>query len=418
MCVADLNKKGRIGNFLGLVLLLFLSSYCFGQHNKVLLQREKQKNLFKIKETEKIISETAEQKKASLGELSAVNQRIRQQESLISSISNEINLLDVDIQENNEIIMALELDLSKLKEEYTAMLLTAQKVSGKADKLMFLFSANSFDQFLMRLKYMEQYSNARKEQGRAIEKVQVALGNQVDETEKIKTEKNQLLADEENEKGQLTTLKQKQKTVVKNLEKEEKRLRRELEGTKRDVAKLERLISDVIKEELERAAEEARARLSRTKKDKKDAVVAKDDGVVLSASFEENKSKFPWPTSGFISQKFGRRDHPFLRGIVQQNDGINIQTKKDEKVKSIFDGDVSRVAFIPPFGNSVIVKHGEYFTVYTGLKDVQVRKGQKVKANQDIGNVLVNTDGVSELRFQIYKNFDALDPETWIQASN
>ena len=401
------------------ILCLCSINDLLAQRNKHLLLREKQKNLEKIKETEKIISETAEQKKASLGELSAVNQRIVQQESLITSISREINLLESDIEENNEIVNALELDLDKLKEEYAAMLLTAQKVSGKADKLMFLFSANSFDQFLMRLKYMEQYSNARKEQGHVIQKVQIALGKQINETEKIKVEKNKLLFDEENEKGQLTNLKQKQKLVVKNLETEDKRLRRELDDTKRDVAKLDKLINDIIKEELERAAKEARERFAKSKKDKttNEAPSKSEDDVKLSASFEENRAKFPWPASGFISQKFGRQDHPFLKGIVLQNDGINIQTKQNEKVKAIFDGDVSKIAFFPWLGNSVIIRHGDYFTVYTGLKEVLVVKGQKVKTSQEIGNVFVNPDGVSELRFQIRKNIDALDPQTWLKGS-
>jgi murein hydrolase activator len=418
MLPKNLNKNFLINIFLVLFLLVALVNTSVGQRNKLVLQREKQKNLAKIKETEKIISETTEQKNASLGELTAVNQRIRQQESLITSISNEINLLNLDIQENNDIITALEVDLSKLKEEYTAMLLTAQKVSGKADKLMFLFSANSFDQFLMRLKYMEQYSNARKEQGKAIGKVQATLAVQIDQTEKIKAEKNKLLSDEENEKGQLTSLKKKQKSVVKNLEKEEKRLRRELENIKKDVAKLDKLISDIIKEELERAAREARERLAKSKKEKTKEVVPKDDDLKLSASFEENKAKFPWPTNGFISQKFGTHDHPLLKGIIQQNDGINIQTKQNEKVRAIFDGEISRIAFFPWLGNSIIIRHGDYFTVYTGLKEVYAVKGQQIKTNQEIGTVFVNPDGVSELRFQIRKNIDALDPQPWLKESD
>ncbi len=410
--------RNQVGfTFCLMVILSSLHIALPAQRNKLNLQREKQRNLTKIKETEKIISETTEQKKTSLGELSAVNQRIRQQENLITSITNEISLLENDINENNQIVMVLELDLTKLREEYTAMLLTAQKVSGKADKLMFLFSAHSFDQFLMRLKYMEQYSSARKEQGTAIERVQSVLGDQISQTEKIKNEKNQLLADEENERGQLTTLKQKQKSVVKNLEKEEKRLRRELEDTKKDIAKLDNLISDIIKEELERAAREAKEKLAKSKTTKKTEAISKDDDIALSSSFEENKAKFPWPVSGFISQKFGRQDHPLLKGIILQNDGINIQTKKDEKVKAIFDGDVSKIAFFPWLGNSVIIRHGDYFTVYTGLKEVLVKKGQKVKTNQEIGNVFANPDGVSELRFQIRKNIDALDPQTWLKGS-
>jgi murein DD-endopeptidase MepM/ murein hydrolase activator NlpD len=140
------------------------------------------------------------------------------------------------------------------------------------------------------------------------------------------------------------------------------------------------------------------------------------ESLTLSNSFEENKSKFFWPvSSGFVSQKFGRQNHPVLKGIVQQNNGINIQTTQNQKVKSIFDGEVRRVAFIQGLGSTVIIKHGEYLTVYAGLKEVFVRTGQKVTTNQEIGRVFSNTDGVSELRFQIFKNTTALDPEVWIK---
>jgi murein hydrolase activator len=389
----------------------FSSSYA--QKTKSQLQKEKQQNLLKILETEKIITETAQQKNNSLGELTALNQRIRQQENLIQSIKNEISFLDTDIDENNQIIDALQEDVNKLKEEYASMLFSAQKASGKADKLMFLFSSKNFDQLLMRLKYMEQYSNARKEQAEAITKVQQVLGEQVRQTEIIKGNKSKLLNDELRESDNLSGLKQKKKEIVKSLEKEEKRLRKDLEETKKAVAVLDKLINDIIREEIERAAREAREREAKAKANKK--VVEAAPSVMLSSSFEENRSKFPWPVSGFVSQKFGRQEHPVLKGIVLQNDGINIQTKQEEKVKCIFEGEVRAVAFIPSIGTSVIISHGEYFTVYSGLKDVVVKKGQKVALNQEIGQVHINSDGVSELRFQIRKNTVALDPQTWLK---
>ncbi len=394
-------------------LLSWVFSAAYAQKTKNQLQKEKQQNLLKILETEKIISETAQQKNNSLGELTALNQRIRQQENLIQSVKNEISFLDIDIDENNQIIEALQEDVDKLKEEYASMLFSAQKASGKADKLMFLFSSKNFDQLLMRLKYMEQYSNARKEQAEAITKVQLVLGEQVRQTEIIKGNKNKLLNEGIRESNNLTGLKQKKKEIVKSLEKEEKRLKKDLEETRKAVAVLDKLINDIIREEIERAAREAREREAKAKANKKVVEVA--PSVLLSSSFEENRSKFPWPVSGFVSQKFGRQEHPVLKGIVLQNDGINIQTKQEEKVKCIFEGEVRAVAFIPSIGTSVIISHGEYFTVYSGLKDVLVKKGQKVSLNQEIGQVHINSDGVSELRFQIRKNTVALDPQTWLK---
>lgn len=390
-----------------IVPLIFLISFgAFAQKSKTQLQKEKQESLKKIEETERILTETGEQKKNSLGELSALNQRIRQQESLIKSIQNEISLLNSDINQKSEIISTLEDDLVNLKKEYAAMLFSSQKASGKLNKLMFLFSSTSFDQLLMRLKYMEQYSAARKDQAEVITRIQSILSDQVKETQSIKDEKSALLSDQLKENHQLASLKQKQNTLIRSLEKQEKQLKVELEQTKKAVAKLDKLINDIIKEELARAAREAEASKS-TKK--AEAVVA------MSATFQGNKAKFSWPASGFVSQKFGRQNHPVLKSIILQNDGINIQTKQNEKVMAIFEGEVRAVAFIPSIGNSVIISHGDYFTVYSGLKEVLVNKGQKVKTNQEIGQVLTNSDGISELRFQIRKNTAPVDPEQWLK---
>jgi len=394
---------GKLKSFLTLLLFL-LVSIGWAQHNKSLLQKEKQKKLEKIRETERILDETSRKKANSLGELTALNQRIQQQEGLIVSIQSEIELLEHDIQENNGILTALKTDLGKLKEEFATMLFEAQKANEGITKLTFLFASQSFDQMLMRLKYMEQYGQARKEQAAAIALVQDQLIEQVKDIENIKQEKSALLKEELDENNRLVSLKQKKRTVVKSLEKEEKNLRSDLDETRNAIAKLDKLISEIVKEEMERAAREAKANASANK----------SSAEALSSSFEGNKNKFPWPVSGFVSQKFGRQNHPVLKGIVLQNDGINIQTGEGEVVKSIFEGEVRRVAYIPAIGTSVIINHGDYFSVYTGLKDVYVKMGQKVDSKQDLGVVQANGEGISELRFQIRKNIVALNPEDWL----
>jgi septal ring factor EnvC (AmiA/AmiB activator) len=378
----------------------FLSFSAVAQKSKAQLQKEKQQNLEKIKEVEKIIEETSAQKKNSLGELSALNQRVREQEKLVVSIKSEVNFLDSEISDNNDIIVVLEEDLDDLKKEYSAMLFAAQKANNSTTRLTFLFSSKSFDQLVMRLRYMDQYSETRKLQAEQITKVQEELSGHVAEIRVRREEKNKLLNEEQTEGTNLISLKQKQNSLVKSLEKEEKKLRKDLEQTKQAVAKLDKLIEDLIKEEMERAA--------RSKKS--------DVAVTLSNSFEENRNKFMWPvSSGFVSQHFGLQNHSVLKNVKVNNNGVNIQTQENEKVKSIFEGEVRRVAFIQGLGSTVIIKHGEYLTVYAGLKEVFVRSGQKVTTNQEIGKVLSNNEGVSELRFQIFKNTTALDPASWLK---
>lgn len=386
------------------VILALASLSASAQKTKAQLQKEKQQNLEKIKEVEKILGETTARKKNSLGELAAVNQRIRVQENLIQSIKSEISLLDKDISENNGIIKALQDDLEKLKKEYAAMLFAAQKANNGATRLTFLFSAQSFDQLAMRLRYMQQYAERRKLQVAAITSVQAELGNQVKEIEVKRSEKNTLLDQEVAENNSLVNLKKKQNDLVKTLAKQEKSLRKDLEDTKKALATLDKKINEIIKEEMERAAREAKAKTSTS-----------TAAVALSSSFEGNKSKFPWPASGFVSQRFGKQNHPVIKSVIIQNDGINIQTKENEKVKSIFEGEVRSVSFFQILGYAIIIGHGEYFTVYSGLKEVYVKKGQKVSTNQEIGQVLSNADGISELRFQLRKNTTALDPQAWLR---
>lgn len=386
-----------------ILLLILLFSLCFSAaaQTKSQLQKEKQQRVERIKEVEKILGETTSKKKNTLGGLMALNQRILEQQNLINSIRREINLLNSEIRENNDIIAVLDEDVKKLKEEYAAMLYAAQKASNSTTRLTFLFSSESFDQLVMRLRYMEQYSETRKLQAELIGQVQAELGSQVKQIENKREEKNTLLKEGVKESENLASLKKQQGNLVKALEKEEKQLRRDLEETKKALVVLDRKINDIIKEEMEREALALRS--------------SKSVSVALSSSFEENKNKLPWPVStGFVSQKFGRQNHPVLKGIVLQNDGVNIQTKENEKVKSVFDGEVRRVAFIPTLGSTVIINHGEYYSVYTGLKEVYVKTGQRVTTNQEIGQIISNNDGISELRFQIRKQTIALDPQAWL----
>jgi murein hydrolase activator len=391
------------------------------QKNKTQLQREKQRNIERIRETEKILGETSEKKKNTLGELTAINQRISQQEVLMLSIKSEIELMDRDLSEDQSIIDALKEDLTNLKEEYARMLYSAQKASGKANKLLLLFSARSFDQMIMRLKYMEQYGKARQSQAEAITRVQEILTEQVRMTEAKRKDKQLLLDEEEQENRNLADLKGKQKGIVKSLEKEEKQLKRDLEDTKKAVAQLDKLISDIIKEEIARAEREAKEREAARLRAKNKNITTRVETAptttsLASTSFEGNKTQFGWPATGFIAQRFGLQKHPVLKKIDVYNPFVVIQTKREEKVRAIFEGEVRRIGILdPPIGATIIIKHGDYFTVYSGLKGILVKQGQTISTNQELGTVQTNGEGISELRFQILKNSELLDPSLWLK---
>jgi len=398
-------------------VFMFLCSAAAAQKSKSQLQKEKEKNLNKIKETERILAETTRQKANTLGELQALNRRIEVQQQLINSTKEEISILDSAIYENNEIVSSLENDLQKLKEEYAKMLYAAQKTIGKGDRLALLFSSRTFDQLAMRIKYMQQYSQARKAQERVIERVQQKLRRQVASSREKKRAKSLLLAENVEEQEKMSALQEQQKELVNVLKKQENTLRKELHETRQAVAELDVVIAKVIKEEIEKSSHELDAKDKQENKSKPKetaAFRASPEDVALSNVFAENKSRLPWPVNGFISQRFGRQPHPVLRGIMVENDGVNIQTNQDENVKAIFEGMVRAVTLNPMLGQSVLVKQGEYYVIYTCLKDVAVRQGEKISRGQLLGKVRTNSQGVAELRLMIWKNFDKLNPELWL----
>jgi septal ring factor EnvC (AmiA/AmiB activator) len=386
------------------LILLFFSSQAIAQ-NKTQLEKEKNENLQKIKEAQKILAQTESERKTSLGQLNALIQQIEARESLIKSISKEIRLLDNQIGDLGQIVVSLEDDLENLKKEYSSMVYAAAKASRGHNTLTFIFSSNSFHQFLMRLKYMEQYAEARKHQVDLIEKVKETLSSQRQSIEKKKLEQKLLLADQITENNNLIALRSKQSDLVKTLNKKESELKKELAGRKSAVDKLNTLIADLVKKEIEKTA-----------KGKSTSKIAlTPEAAMLSASFEGNKAKLLWPvSSGFISNKFGKQPHPILKGVEVDNLGVGIQTNKDENVRSVFDGKVKAVASVPGMNNVVIVQHGQYHTVYARLKTVNVKTGQEVKAKEVLGAVYTDKDGITELQFQVWKNDQKLDPQAWL----
>lgn len=399
--------------------LLFPLLLCGQGKSKAQLEKEKEDNLKKIQETNRILEETKTQKDATIGQLSAIQQKISAQQALINSIAREIQLMDEEIRETEEFIDALESDLRKLKEEYAAMIYVASKSYNYHNKLTFIFSSSSFNQLMMRIKYFKQYSQARTIQVEQIEKVKESLIRQKKKLDIKRAEKNKLLAEKTRETQNLNNLKAEQDQLVKVLSTKETQLKKELEERRKAIKKLEKLIVDLINAERERAVKEARdaaakeAKASGKPKDKAaPAVTMTPEAALLSSSFAGNLSKLPWPVAhGNISHRFGKQPHPVLKGVFIENLGVDILTLKNEPVRAVFQGKVITVADVPGMNKVVMIQHGEYFTVYARLKSVSVKTGQEVKAKDIIGEVYTDKDDVSELQFQVWKNSEKLDPE-------
>ncbi|WP_254448824.1 murein hydrolase activator EnvC family protein [Spirosoma rhododendri] len=441
------------------------------QRSRQALEREKKQNLEKMGQIRSILTKTASEKEASLGQLKALDQQIQTQSQQISLMNKDLRLTEEEIAELRQASQKLTNDLSKLKVEYGSMIYTADRRRQQVNPLGFLFASDNFNQLVARYRYLGQYSDARRSQVRQMNVIQGDLTDKERATQRKRKQQKGTLQDKVGESKKLETLKQEKNQVVEQLSKKEVELRTELAESRRAIGQLETLITRLIareaKERAEREARERAARLARERLARQEAArraaerkraeeqvaaaekagkqpdpeaVAKverpaepepeapaptpderrntslnNEETALASSFTASRARLPWPVSkGFVSDHFGRRAHALLKGIYVENQGVTIQTTAGESVRSVYDGIVQDVTNIPGMNNVVAIQHGTYFTVYAKLRSVQVRAGQRVKARESIGTVATDKNGVSEMQFQIWKEFTKLNPESWL----
>jgi septal ring factor EnvC (AmiA/AmiB activator) len=388
----------------------------YGQDKKSQLQQKKAKIEEEINYTNKLLSETKKNKQVSLNQLVLLNKQIGKRQELISAISGEIGTLDKMIGETNDTIVQLTQTIKRLKDEYARMIYFAEKNKNAYSRLMFIFSARDFNQAYQRLKYFQQYSSYRKNQVRVIQDNQVLLNEKISLLQKQKAYKLSLRKSEETEKQKLTREKNEQDRTIKNLSQKEKELLKKLRESEKAARKLQKAIEDLIAEELRKATEAAKKSGTKPKPENKFGLTPAE--LQLSSGFAGNKGRLPWPTErGVISSTFGEHPHPVLRGIKTKNNGIDITTSAGESARAVFDGDVTSTMTLPNYNNVVIIRHGEFLTVYSNLDQLFVKKGDKVKIKQKIGRIQADDSGKTRLHFELWQGKNIQNPESWILKS-
>lgn len=370
------------------------------EHKKKILQED-------IQYQNNLLKETAASKKLSLGQLIIINKNISAREELIATINLQIRELAKQVEETVSLVEAMESDLKTLKEEYARMVYHAYKNRNSYDKMVFIFSARDFNQAYKRLKFYEQYSEYRKNQAVLIMKTQEALKLKSADLEKKKSDKQLLLETEKKEKQNLTLAKEQQQSTLKQLQGKEKQLKKEIKKKQAEIGKLQKAIEEAIRKEME-------------EQKKKGFFSMTPEMKVLSSGFENNKGKLPWPVlKGVITEWFGEHEHPVMKGIRIKNNGIEIETTPGSAARAVFDGEVSKVIIIPGSGKAVLIRHGEYLSVYFKLQEALVQPGDKVKLKQEIGIVMTDeTDGKTELHFEIWKGRVILNPSDWVYKAH
>ena len=464
--------------YLFLLFAFLLTSSSFAQTDKkAALEQQKKDNLSKIKELNSIISRTSKKKKASLGKLSVLKEQIGVQKKQITVLEQNQQILAEEAQKLRNEGDVLKAKLERLKKQYALMIYEAQKTSSVYNKMSFLLLSNDLGEFVRRFDYLRHYSTNRKKQADLIFKTRQDLMTKEQKVVFKKQEEKKVIVEKEGEKKKLEVLKTKEDQVVTVLTQQEKKLKIELEKKKLSVRKLDNLIAGIVQREIQKSIErERKLRQARqvkkvevakpalpelkkgettkilaekqsekkdSPKEEKKAAVAEAkkpkaepapvpaveekkiesntyymnaDEAKLASSFAALRGRMPFPVpSGFISDHFGVHKHPLLKGVMINNNGIDIQTSPGSPVHSVYDGVVQSVVNIPGINMVVAIQHGDYFTVYSKLANVSVSVGTRVRTGQRIGSVASDEDGTAEINFQVWKNTVRQNPESWLR---
>lgn len=445
-----LNMNHCVKIFILIIFSLFVSGNTFSQDSKnnqrkKELESKKKQLQSEINQFNKELEATKKNKKTSIEQLIKLNKKIIKRQELINTINEEIGIIDKQISQNISSITELNSEIELLKKNYASMLQKAVLMQKNNQDLALVLSSDNFSQAIRRTEWIKQISSDRLFQARLINQKMMELDSTVKTLEQKKLDQTQLLSTKESEKEKLALEREEKQDNLVDLQKKEKDIKKKLKKKQEEANKLNLAIMRIIDNEIKKAREEALLAATKKKKEKEEKSISskkeKDpkkeipeaipekklsnaellnftpESQKLSDNFEANRNQLPWPvTEGNISDRFGEHPHPVLKGIKIKNNGIDITTKKLAATRTVFDGEVTGIVTIPGAGKAVIIRHGEYLTVYSKMEEVSVAKGDKVKAKQNIGKVMIDEEeNMGELHFEIWKGATILNPESWLK---
>jgi septal ring factor EnvC (AmiA/AmiB activator) len=400
------------------------------------LESQRKKTLEDIELTSRLLNETSVNAKNSLNRLNLLSQQLLSRKRILALLEQEITAIDAKIKSMDDDINILNKDLAKTKENYAKSMQNRQQEHRTAQyKMLLILSAENLSQSLRRMRYLREYSNWQKEEAGRIVNKQNEIADRKTELEKTRNNKQELLTQHEQENKKLETEEQLQQIEVRELNKKQKELQAQLQQKKKEADALNKEIEALITEDIlnseknNPAATSGTASKSATRKSVKPATPETSKATTnyrmtekelhLSKDFAGNKGNLPYPLTGkfTIISGFGEHQHQELSHVRTNNHGIDLQTTSDAEVYAIFTGVVTRVFVMPGYNNNVIVRHGNYLTVYSNLSQVYVRAGDVVETRQPLGKIYTDTEKGNEtiLHFQIWKERTKLNPSDWIR---
>lgn len=421
---------------------LFQASPLFAQSNKLIKELEgKRGSLQKqIAESETLLKTTQKDVGSQLNGLAALTGQIEERKRYILMINKDVEAIELELSSLGKQLTRLQSDLKDKKKKYEASVQYLYKNRSVEEKLMFIFSAKSLEQTYRRLRYVREYATYQRLQGEEILKKQEQVNQKQQELHQVKAAKEGLLKEREEEKGKLEEQEKEKKTLVANLQKKQRGLQNELSKKRREAnqlnARIDRLIAEEIEKARKRAAEEARREAAARKKENEKVdktttttttskpkstpletySMSKADRE-LSGSFVNNRGKLPMPITGayIITSRYGQYTVEGLRNVKLDNKGIDIQGKPGAQARAIFDGKVAAVFQLNGLVN-ILVRHGNYISVYCNLSSASVKQGDTVTTKQTLGQIFSDEsdNGRTVLHFQLRKEKEKLNPEPWL----
>lgn len=387
-----------------ILIVIFLFSFTFSYSQSIdAIKKKNEKTEKEIAYLNKLLENARKDKSSTIQKVSIINQKIGKGKEMIQSLTNEVNYLDGQIKKNESVKSGLESDKQRMLEFYSKMVYETWKKRNESDKLIYIFSSSSFAQAYARYKYFEQVQDYSKRQIQLIEQTNDSLTAINKELSKLMTLKSETQFKITSQNNQLIREQNEANTYIADLKKKEKELLRklniEIKNRERFKKELEKLIA-------------AQAKKSGSKNS---TYKLTPEEKLISDDFAKNRGKLPWPVEqGFVSEKFGVNVHPVFKQVKLNNAGITITTFRNADVRAVFKGVVTEIMFIPGDNNVVIVRHGNYLTVYSNLVEIFIKKGDTVNVKQKIGKLAVSSGNNSTLNFQVWRDKDNLDPQLWL----
>ncbi|MEM8585601.1 MAG: peptidoglycan DD-metalloendopeptidase family protein [Bacteroidota bacterium] len=383
------------------LLLVFSLSLSIAAQSSASELRERRRQLIsELQETTQELEATQEQRSAAIQRLNLIQRQIEQRRALIETLNAEIEINQQRSARNELVVVSLEDDLARLRQEYAQTVRAAYRAQRTNSWLTFILSADSFNSSFRRYRYLRQYQDYRTRQSRLILQTQQMLNQKLDELEEQRLEKEELLLAANDQDLELRTAMGSQTALVDQLNRDERQLVERVRRQRREQEELDRSIEAAIAAEIE-----ARRRRERE-------TGTRENSTAAASTFEGNRGRLSWPAAGEIVKPFGRQPHAEVPSVTIMNGGVDIQTTPGARVKAVASGEVISSRSVPGYRQVMMVRHGEYYTVYSNLDRTVARVGDTIDAGATLGFMAQDR---KPLHFEIWSGRERLNPSNWLE---